>query len=46
MINSDKKHLDNEINKGNPDSISELERKRIKEAIERTDTEKFFFLHA
>ena len=37
----DKKNREDEIKIDNPDTISSLEMKRIKEAIERSDTEKF-----
>jgi hypothetical protein len=36
-----KKNNEDEIITDNPDSISSLEMKRIKEAVERSDTEKF-----
>ena len=36
-----KKNKEDEIINDNPDTISSLEMKRIQEAVERSDTEKF-----
>jgi hypothetical protein len=41
-----KKNKEDEMIKDNSPAISPLEMKRIQEAVERSDTEKFFFLHA